>query len=63
MKKTLLSFCAVMTMAFSYGQAYQTQNAGIPLASAGVRDFSIVDQQTNWVIFMTDREVKHIHDM
>jgi len=51
MKKKLLSLFAVVTMATSFGQVYQTQNAGIPMASAGVRDFSIVDAQTSWVTF------------
>lgn len=52
MKKKLLSLFAVITMATTFGQeVYTTQNAGIALASAGVRDFSIVDAQTSWVYF------------
>ena len=50
MKKKLLSLVALVTMATSFAQ-YTTQNAGIPVQSAGVRDFHVINTDVAWVHF------------
>ncbi len=50
MKKKLLSLVALVTMATSFAQ-FTTQNANIPLQSAGVRDFHVVSTDVAWVHF------------
>lgn len=52
MKRKLLSLAAVVVASLSFAQeVYTTQNANIPMQSAGVRDFSVVDTNTAWVTF------------
>ena len=51
MKKRLLSLITLITVSNSFGQAYTTQNANIPMQSAGVRDFSTIDANNVWVTF------------
>lgn len=52
MKKHLLSLVTLVTMASTYAQTtYQTQNANIPLLSAGIREFSIVNENIAWTYF------------
>lgn len=52
MKRKLLSLAAVVVATLSFAQeVYTTQNANIPMQSAGVRDFSVVDTNTAWVTF------------